>query len=325
MLAAMTLIPSAAEAYYRQLSALVTLRPRILKLCAAVRRPADLYPFQWAQLMATVLEFQPDLILELGRGYGNSTCVFTEAAHHLNQEPACRVLSLCRSDDWRVCTRARLQTVVPPEWFLPLSSFETDICAFDFEAALASARRVLVFWDAHGFKVAEVVLGKILPNVATKPHLIIMHDMCDARYLPEDSRLYGENPLWTGNNWSGPRVQLGHIVSTVEQAIAAIDFTSRNRVALHSADHDLHTGLSDDQNQELKHSLCELYSLDAFWFYFSLTESEPPFTFPRFVSVAEAAVSATQDVPSAAASKPDSKNWLGRTTARWKRSLAKRL
>ena len=36
--------------------------------------------------------------------------------------------------------------------------------------------------------------------------------------------------LWRGNDWSGPRVRLGHLDSCVEQAVAMVDFTSRNGV-----------------------------------------------------------------------------------------------
>jgi len=232
--------------------------------------------------MAMVLEFQPDLILELGRGYGNSTCALTEAAHHLPQrgDRACSLLSLCLADTWRTRTLPKLRALVAPDWVQPISALETNICAFDFDPVLKPAQRVFVFWDAHGFEVAEVVLGKIMPALADKPHLVVMHDLVDVRYLPEESRFYGENPLWTGNDWSGPRVRLGDVESPVEQAVAALDFTSRNRVPLFSADHSFHSELTESQKEELRAILGELYSLNAFWFYFSLNGGEPPFTFP---------------------------------------------
>jgi cephalosporin hydroxylase len=50
-------------------------------------------------MTAAVLEFKPDLILELGRAMGNSTAAFTNAANLLGPS-ACRVLSLCLSYEW---------------------------------------------------------------------------------------------------------------------------------------------------------------------------------------------------------------------------------
>ncbi len=306
--------PSAARACYQQRQLLSELKPRILSLCAAVGRPTDLCPFQWAQLMAMVLDFQPDLVLELGRGCGNSTCAFTEALHHLPGGSQRRLLSLCLADTWRTSTLPKVRALMPADWFEPISALETNICAFDFDSAIGSARRVLVFWDAHGFEVAEVVLGKIMPALAAKPHVVLMHDLCDARYLPESSRLYGQNPLWTGNNWSGPQVRIGNVESTVEQAIAAIDFTSRNRVPLLSADHSLRSELTGDQKEELRQVLGELFSLNAFWFYFTLNGAEPPLTFPVL----------RLSPPPAAQSAVKSRGWLERTAARWKRSIDKR-
>lgn len=42
-------------------------RDRISALFKAVNNNVDLAVYQWAQLIADVLEFRPDLILELGR------------------------------------------------------------------------------------------------------------------------------------------------------------------------------------------------------------------------------------------------------------------
>jgi hypothetical protein len=78
-----TLRFSPAQAYWNQRRRLSASRQRIL----ALFEPADspVYPalLQWAQLMAVVLEFKAELILELGQGRGNPTCAFTEAANLL--------------------------------------------------------------------------------------------------------------------------------------------------------------------------------------------------------------------------------------------------
>ena len=70
-----------ATAYWNQRQKLSALRDRFTGMGEAVGELTHLSSFQWAQLAAMALEYQPDLIIELGRGKGNSTCVFTEAAN----------------------------------------------------------------------------------------------------------------------------------------------------------------------------------------------------------------------------------------------------
>src|SRR5918996_4862142 len=92
-------IPTPAQAYWNQRHAIADRKDRILRLAEAVDWEQDLFPSQWAQLMSLALEFRPDLILELGRGSGNSTCAFVEAAHLLCKDSP-HVVSLCLTDTW---------------------------------------------------------------------------------------------------------------------------------------------------------------------------------------------------------------------------------
>ena len=271
---------SPARAYWNQRVPLANTRDRILALARAVNHASDLWPYQWAQLMAAVLEFRPDLVLELGRGKGNSTCAFTEASN-LNQGQT-RVLSLCLSDNWERETLPRLRPIVPKEWFTPLQALRANILEFDYEMAFSGAERIVIFWDAHGFEIAECVLGEILPIIADREHLVIMHDLSDARYSSEEQLEYGGHGLWKGNNWSGPRLKLGYIDSAVEQSIAALDFATRNHLTLDSADHGFHTNLTPAQQSEMQSLLGELFETQGHWFYFSLNERPGPYKFPRF-------------------------------------------
>src|SRR4030042_4039382 len=201
--------------------------------------------------MVFALEFKPDIILELGRGYGNSTCAFTEVANLLKPQP-CRVLSLCISDSWHARILPNGQRIVEKSWFDPLEALQTDILTHDFESVLANYRRIFVFWDAHGYDVAECVLGTILPEIADKLNLVVMHDMSDIRYIAEPA---GNYSLWKGNNDGSKRLRIGNIDSAVEQAVSVTDFARRNMRPPHSADHLFHTELTDSQKAELKQLL----------------------------------------------------------------------
>ncbi len=266
-----------AQAYWNQRQVLADSRQRLAALAEAIDWANDLAPFQWGQLYAMALEFRPDLILELGRGYGNSTCLFTEAANRLGN---CQVLSLDRVPMWQE-KLPRVRRVVPEGWFKPMDARLADILSFDYAAAFAGKQRVLVFWDAHGFQVAECMLGRILPLLHSRGHLVMMHDLSDARYsTAEFTSDYGDKGMYKGGNDGSPKMRLGHIVSGVEQAIAITDFASRNGLELHSADHDLHCGIAD-KAEEMRALVGDLFALQAHWFYFSLEGVRQP-RFPRF-------------------------------------------
>jgi hypothetical protein len=47
-------------------------------------RRADFSNAQYLQVLALTLDFASDLVIEVGRGYGNTTCVTTEAASRLD-------------------------------------------------------------------------------------------------------------------------------------------------------------------------------------------------------------------------------------------------
>ncbi len=273
---------SPGKAYWNQRFRLSGCRERIETLCRTVDRTSDLSPFQFAQLLAAALEFAPDLIIELGRYKGNSTCAFTEAANQLPATSACHVLSICKSRLWDWITVPKLRKVVPRSWFDPLDARRADILKFDFSKALADSRRVLLFWDAHGFDIAECVLGSIVPQLVGREHIILMHDLSDVRYHGGSADYHGG--LWKGVNAGEARFRIGIIDSAVAQAISVQDFVSRNRLTLDSADHsiDLEINQIAGRSEEMRGLLGEeLFSLQGHWFWFTLNEHPGPFTFPR--------------------------------------------
>jgi hypothetical protein len=273
-----------AMAYWKKRHALAACNDRIQQLHAAFNSPQSMTRGQFGQILAFTLEYQPDLIVELGRGDGNSTCLFTEAANQLGPE-TCRVVSLCRSKSWQPEPPPAIAAVVPREWFAPLTTFSGDILDFDYASLLHGGKRVLLFWDAHGYDIAECVLGVVMPLLVTREHYVLMHDLSDTRYLGPDHRAYGNNRLWRANDVSGRAVWLGNIYSPFEQAVAILDFATRNNLTLHSADESMRSELVADKprRDEMLALLGEnLYSHRAQWFYWTMCERLGPFTFPRF-------------------------------------------
>jgi len=274
-----------ATAYWNQRHKLSELCPRFREMGETIGELNHLSYFQWAQLASMVLEFKPDLILELGRGKGNSTCVFTETANILGST---KVVSLDLNAGFLDQSLPRLFRggYIPPGWLSLLECWVADIMFFDYEASLNKYDRILVFWDAHGFEVASCVLGRILPILQRKEHIVMMHDMSDQRYLSRDSLDYGDQILWRGDDDEGARMVLGFINSAEPQAVSIVDFACRNQIDLLTADHSLQTELKPhpEKTAEMMHLLGgDFFSLNGHWLSFSLNDYHRPFSFPRFV------------------------------------------
>ena len=221
----------------------------------------------------------------LGRGRGNSTAVFGQAAARLG---ATRVVSLCMSPDWDALSRPRLQQVVEPSWLDRIDARVVDILAVDYADVIGNAERVLLVWDAHGFEIAELVLGDILPRLADRAHLVLMHDISDNRYSGAP-RSYEGQPLWKGSHWQqrtkawGSRVNLGWMNSIQDQVIALADFSARNDLEIGSADHEyaMYFEAESGHREEMRRTLGdEFFSLTAHWAFLSLEGRQPPFHFP---------------------------------------------
>jgi cephalosporin hydroxylase len=154
----------------------------------------DLPLENWSVLYDLTVAFRPDVVLELGRGWGNSTCVFTEAAGVVG----CRVLSIGFDSEhaWETRTAPRLAQVVDPDWFIPLTVLQDDITTLDFDSLLVGSTRTLVFWDAHGADVADAVFGRLMPALPAENKVVVD----DIWRMPEQYGLqakYHAGPLWS--------------------------------------------------------------------------------------------------------------------------------
>lgn len=271
-------------AYWNQRFAIQQSAERLLNFSRLVDHPGDFTPYQFAQLFGLALEFAPDLILELGGGFGNSTCAFTEAANRLGN--GCKVVSISNCGSWQDITAPRLQSFVGDDWFRPLDAAKADILTFDFDSILAPAKRALIFWDAHGFDVAECVLGKVMRAVSSKEHIVALHDVLDLRYSgPLEA---GDYVMWKGSDAAESRYCINGICSNVSQLISVVDFTWRNKLTLESADHSIHTTIGVDEGKvaEMAERLGDLFSLNAYWYWFTMNEHPGPYKFPVVPQVA---------------------------------------
>lgn len=188
-----------------------------------VESEGNLSRSQWFQLIALTVGFQPDLVIELGRAYGNSTAAFAEGVDRVGHG---RVYSVGHDAErgWDKRTRPRLQKYAGREWVDRVEAVHADITTVDFTAAVANASRVIVWWDAHGGELAEFVLREIVAKLVDKPNCIAMHDTSDVRYErtpPDYIRADGERTYW-----------MAQFASPFEELVTLYDFASRNRIPL---------------------------------------------------------------------------------------------
>jgi len=293
--------PSPADAYYNQRHAIAATSDKLRRLREAIDDPVNLSAFQWAQWFAYAREYRPDLVLELGRGNGNSTAAVGEALHQLGLG---RLVSFCLTRTWHEKTRPLLAPLVEAGWFDRIEARFGNMLSEDFREIVGDSRRVLVIWDAHGFEIAGLVLGHVLPILADREHFVIMHDISDLRFHNKSELSYGDDELWQGmarairGNWQGSRICLGWVFTLVDQAIAVVDFLTRNGGELRSADQSYHQeiGQSPERLAEIQRVLPSAdWNMIADWAYFSLNDLPGPYTFPRFVRPAFRGTAAEQD------------------------------
>jgi len=284
---------------------------RALRDClhAATGGPRDFVNQQWLQLISVVNAFKPDLIIELGRGYGNSTCAFALAAKMLGS-PSCRILSLCLADSFATISRPYIEANFPdPSLFSRLDVRTGDIQAFDFAPHIANAERVFVFWDAHGYDLAQAILSNLFRLLEHKPHLAVVHDMADLKYMDSNLRRYDSGADWLKLGSAPPKYVLGNVGAQYEEGIALVDFLGRNGIPFRSAESSYFEELNTEETASLEQAFGNDYSRYGFWYSFSLNEAEAPISFP-VVPTVEKPTEQSPDTPPVAAPPPPKRSFL---------------
>jgi cephalosporin hydroxylase len=158
---------------------------RLKLLRRLVAWPINLSWETWLNLTELVEQFRPTFVLELGRGYGNSTAVFTELSTRLEFDIV--TIGFDSEHAWETITAPKIRRFFGRGWFSRLTVMQADITELDLAALVADHERVLVFWDAHGDDVAEAVTTRLLPSLPSA-NLVVVHDVYDMNGgdLPED-------------------------------------------------------------------------------------------------------------------------------------------
>ena len=151
------------------------MRERLTVLADLVDAPNDLPLEQWQRLYERASASDADLLLEVGRGYGNSTVVLTEAARALD---GARVVSVGYDEPpaFEGVTWPKLRPVVGDLWRRPLTVVQGDVR--DYEPP--DCERCFLFWDAHGSEVADEMLDRLIPALP-RGSWVVVHDVVTAQ------------------------------------------------------------------------------------------------------------------------------------------------
>lgn len=196
-------------------------------------------------LAALCLDRRPDVVLDLGTGRGNSAAVFSVVGQVLGEighELAVHTFDV--HDQWNAETSQLLGTPMAKR----VVPHVGDLTEFDFYPVLEPSRSVLVFWDAHGFAVADTVLTRILPLLVERRHVVVCHDISDNRFHPE-RKSYGSLPFWRGmdyfyNKRDTSAINIGWLCGIVDQMLPLTDFCYRNDIEIQSFDYSIQRELA---------------------------------------------------------------------------------
>ena len=280
----------AGKAFWNQREALAAAQDRLTALHEAVGHASVQSLPEMPRLYSIVLEYQPDLIVEVGRLSGNTTVVLTEAAHQLENTPD--VKSYCLTDVWQQTTVPKLASLTDAAWFAPLDAQQTNVFDVDMQAVFGASKRILFLWDAHGWKVAEYMLGVVLPLLRDREHLMMIHDIFDTRYVHHMATQYNGAGIWAGKapppaQEPKERLFAGPISTVYEEALAVLDFSTRNDLTMHGVQHELRTYIEGDEArmQAAVDLLGDIWTdFGTQWWWISLNEKaiDAPLTFPTF-------------------------------------------
>ncbi len=274
----------------RQLAAAIAFRPRLDQLRLIADEPGNLSVLQGLQLYALCLEYRPDLIIELGRGYGNSTCVFASAVETTGHG---RFVSFDLDSLWHDLTLPKLIAAGLTAITARVDARTQDIATVDFRALIGDAQKVFVFWDAHGWEAAEGVLCGLMPALAARDHVVACHDVTDSRYV-EVPRSYDGRFFWRGpaTKEISARYNIGWLNTQEPQFLPLMDFLWRNDCEMRSADEDLALWRRTHQARqaELEQAIgADVFAPGCHWTYFSLNDATASLVFPAQMERPQAA------------------------------------
>ncbi len=276
----------AAKAYWENRQVLAEVQEKVKFLHKAVGYESHLLPYQYGQLIAMALIFKPDLILVFGAEVGHATCAFTQAAHILTGERSCSVISVNSSLTWRDEVEPRLWKLLSESWFKPVrvSHYYPPSMA-ELELLLDNSHRVLLYWNDQKLDALTYLLGKVIPLIESKQHLVIVHSLYHNRHLAHEQYQYGDRVWWQEGQITQDFAHFEHYYGMASLVVPLLDFISRSGTEMYLADRSYAEMFKEYHFAEMwdlfGNDETSLFSSFGSWGYFSLnTARERSLIFP---------------------------------------------
>jgi cephalosporin hydroxylase len=290
------------QALWSQREAVQDALPRLESLLDVIFpiNQLTMLPEDYPKLCAAVMDLQPDLVIEVGRLFGNSTCILAEAAERLGHT---KVLSMCLTDRWFTTTLPKVEPLVSKAWLDNLDARVMNFVDLDVEGALKGHERVFVMVDAHSWEVAEFLLAEVMPRLRSRQHVVWVHDIVvpthysevRERYAPEKPRYinrYNGKGIWKDdeNARSHEFIFANGLAGSYPEFLALVDFAQRNGIDFRGVEEDVRREV--DERPERRAELLErfgerMYSPFSGFAWFTL-QSAPDVlsvSFPEFERV----------------------------------------
>lgn len=234
------------EAITAKIDLLEEIGGKLASTLATLNDPVNFSLPQALSLAALIGHIRPDVVIDLGTGRGNSAATAATALNAAGLPPQVKVHTFDLAPNWAEHAAPHLS----PEVNARVVPQVGDLTKFDFAALLGGAQAVVLFWDAHGHDIADKVLAQIMPMIASKRHVVLCHDIVDARLWPMEAKRYGTKPLWRGmshfyNVHQTDYLVLGWAASIADQIIPIMDFCARNGTELQSCDQEVRVAMPE--------------------------------------------------------------------------------
>ncbi len=143
-------------------------------LCERLDAAND-FPFDdWEILFHLLENYNPSLILEVGRGAGNTTCVFLDYCHRHSHA---RLISVDLYDNWHQHSAGLLPQAIL-EKAEPHALLHQDFADFNCHTVTGGQwDKLFIFWDLSDRDATERLVSKMLPPLANRDVIVAVHDV----------------------------------------------------------------------------------------------------------------------------------------------------
>jgi hypothetical protein len=146
----------------------------LLDLCRRLDAENDFTFDDWTILFHLLENYRPDYIFEVGRGAGNTTCVFLD---YCTRHEVTGLCSVDLYDHWHQYSENLLPRALI-EKACDHQLVRQDFLDFDCQTIVENAwRKLVLFWDLSDVQATRRLVAELLPMLERRNVLLVVHDV----------------------------------------------------------------------------------------------------------------------------------------------------